>query len=274
MRAFVLAVLSASVAVSAVAQNGSTTQNGSSNDQPATTGKLSAAAQASVAENEAHPRDARAVEVPAGTRVLLQLKSPIDTKSARVGDGVYCQTSFPVTQDNVVVIPAGTYVKGEIAHVERAGRIKGRAQILFHFSSLIFPNGYTVDLPGALRSEPGARNSAVSDDEGTVRANGQKGKDTGTVAKAGATGAVIGTVATGTAKGAGLGGLAGGAVGLGQVLFTRGQDVRIEQGTSLEMVLQRPLTVEVNHPESAQAADNDVRPRITNRKLPTPKRPD
>jgi type IV secretion system protein VirB10 len=212
--------------------------------------------------------------VPAGTKVLLQLKSPIDTKSAHVGDGVYCQTSFPVTQDNVVVIPAGTYVKGEIAHVERAGRIKGRAQILFHFDSMIFPNGYTVDLPGALKNEPGATNSTVSDDEGTVKANGQKGKDTGTVAKTGATGAVVGTVATRTGTGAAIGGLAGAAVGLGQVLFTRGQDVRIEQGTSLEMVLQRPLTVEVNHPESAQAADSDVRPRITNsHRLPAPKRP-
>ena len=92
-----------------------------------------------------------------------------------------------------------------------------------------------------------------------MRANGQKGKDAGTVAKTGATGAVVGTVATRTGTGAAIGGLAGAAVGLGQVLFSRGQDVRIGQGTSLEMVLQRPLTVEVNHPDSAQAADNDVR---------------
>lgn len=213
------------------------------------------------------------VTIPAGTRVLLQLRSPIDTRSAHVGDGVYCQTSFPVTQDNVVVIPAGTYVKGEIAHVERAGRIKGRAQILFHFNTMIFPNGYTVDLPGSLKSEPGATNSSISDEEGTVRANGQKGKDAGTVAKVGATGAVVGTVATGTAKGAGIGGLAGAAVGLGQVLFTRGQDVRIEQGTSLEMVLQRALTVDVIHAEPAEAVDGSIRPHLTNgRRLPRPRR--
>lgn len=215
----------------------------------------------------------RRITVPAGTQVLLQLRSPIDTRSARVGDGVYCQTSFPVTQDNVVVIPAGTYVKGEIAHVQRAGRIKGRAEILFHFNTLIFPNGYTVDLPGSLKSEPGATNSNVSDNEGMVKADSQKGKDAGTVAKTGATGAVIGTVASGSAKGAGIGGLAGAAVGLGQVLFTRGQDVRIEQGTSLEMVLQRPLAIEVSHLEPAtvsDSVDNQIRPRITHgNKLPT-----
>src|SRR5215468_7793955 len=95
----------------------------------------------------------RQITVPAGTQVLLNLKSPIDTKSAKVGDGVYCQTSFPVTQDNVAVIPAGTYVKGTIAQVRRAGRVKGRAEILFHFSTMIFPNGYTIDLPGSLGNE-------------------------------------------------------------------------------------------------------------------------
>ncbi|HZU32615.1 MAG TPA: hypothetical protein VFB79_15970 [Candidatus Angelobacter sp.] len=207
--------------------------------------------------------------VPAGTQVLLQLKSPIDTKSAHVGDGVYCQTSFPVTMNNIAVIPAGTYVKGQIAEVKRAGRIKGRAEILFHFTTLIFPNGYTIDLPGALDNEPGAQNHTVTDKEGTVQSNGQKAKDAGTVAKTGATGAVVGAVASRSATGAGIGGLAGAAVGLGQVLFTRGQDVRIEQGTSLEMVLQRSLTIDIAHPEPA-TAENDIRPRATSQKLPIP----
>lgn len=208
------------------------------------------------------------ITVPAGTQVLLHLRSPIDTKTAKVGDGVYCQTSFPVTQNNVAVIPAGTYVKGKIAQVKRAGKIKGRAEILFNFTTMIFPNGYTIDLPGALENAPGSRNSTVTDKEGTVRADSQKGKDAGTVAKTGATGAVIGAVASG-GKGAGIGGLAGAAVGLGQVLFTRGQDVRIDQNTALEMVLERPLTVDVMHADSARA-ENDVTPRVTNRRLPMP----
>jgi type IV secretion system protein VirB10 len=215
---------------------------------------------------------AKQITVPAGTQVLLHLKSPIDTKSAKVGDGVYCQTSFPVTQDNVAVIPAGTYVKGKIAEVKRAGRIKGRAEILFHFTTLIFPNGYTIDLPGALENAPGSQNSTVADKEGTVKADSQKGKDAGTIAKTGATGAVIGAVASG-GKGAGFGGLAGAAIGLGQVLFTRGQDVRIDQDTALEMVLERPLTVEVANATPA-TAENAVRPRVTNgNRLPVPGAP-
>lgn len=262
MRALLAFLLVASL--SAVAQTPATTT-----DSPAIPAAPTPAAAAISPSDQA----VRQMIVPAGTQVLLNLKSPITTKSARVGDGVYCQTSFPVTQDNVTVIPAGTYVKGQIAEVKRAGRIKGRAEILFHFTTLIFPNGYTIDLPGALENEPGAQNHEVADKEGTVKANSQKGKDAGTVAKTGATGAVIGTVAGG-AKGAGIGGLAGAAIGLGQVLFTRGQDVRIEQGTALEMVLQRSLSVDVMHTNSAQA-ENDVTPRASNRtRLPVPSGPE
>src|SRR6267142_281170 len=54
------------------------------------------------------PPASRQVTLPAGTRVLLQLQSPIYTKTARVGDGVYCESTFPVTQENHMAIPAAT----------------------------------------------------------------------------------------------------------------------------------------------------------------------
>ncbi len=200
----------------------------------------------------------RQVTVPAGTTVLLHLKSPLDTHSARVGDGVYCETSFPVTIENTMAIPAGTYVKGRITRVERSGRVKGRAELQVHFTTLIFPSGYTVDLPGALQNTPGAENSTMADNEGTVKANGQKGKDAGTIAKTGGAGAAVGGLATGTLKGAGIGGGIGAGIGLIGVLVSRGQEVRLPTGTSLEMVLQRPLTVDV----SQDAARTNIRPRL------------
>jgi hypothetical protein len=187
------------------------------------------------------------ITLPAGTTVLLQLRSPITTKNARVGDPVYCETSFPVTQDNLILIPVHTYVKGQIAQVHRPGRVKGRAEIQFHFNTLIFPDGYTVQMPGSLQNVPGAENSSVSGDEGNVKANGQKGKDAETIGTAAGTGAAIGGLGTGSIKGAGIGAGVGGAVGLAKVLLTRGQDVRIESGAAVEMLLQRPLVIDSAH---------------------------
>ena len=86
----------------------------------------------------------------------LALKQSVSSKNAREGDAVYAVTTFPVVINERIVIPAGTYVQGRISSVKRGGHIKGRAEVLMHFSTLIYPSGYTVVLPGAVENVPGA----------------------------------------------------------------------------------------------------------------------
>ncbi len=181
----------------------------------------------------------------AGTRIAVVLKHAISTKSARENDPVYAETSFPVVMNGHIVIPAGTYVQGVIQRTKRPGRVKGRGELVVHFNTLIFPSGYTLMLPGEIDNVPGAEKTDMKDkQEGTIESQGTKGKDAGTVAKTAATGAGLGAVVTGNAKGAGIGGLLGAGAGLASVLLTRGPDVRIESGTLVEMVLERPIIVE------------------------------
>ena len=182
--------------------------------------------------------------LPSGTKVPLVLKHAITTKTAKEGDPIYAETNFPVVQDGKIAIPPGTYVQGVISKITRPGRVKGRAELLVHFTSMIFPSGYTVLLPGAVDNVPGQENQTVKDKEGTVGGGGAKGKDAGTIATNAGTGAAIGGLATQSAKGAGIGGAAGLAVGLATVLFTRGPDVRLESGTTVEMVLERAITID------------------------------
>jgi hypothetical protein len=188
--------------------------------------------------------------VPAGTKVLLQLRSGINTRSARAGDGVYLASSFPVVVGNRVMIPAGVYVQGVVDRVERAGRVKGKAQLDMHFTSIIFPNGTVVEIPGMVNSLPGARKQQVKDDgEGTIEQDSDKGRNAGKTAEiAIPTGGTIGSIG-GLGSGHPIaGGVAGVGAGLATVglvsLFTRGADVNIESGTQVEMVLQRPLLLE------------------------------
>jgi len=221
------------------------------------------------AEGQQAQSSARQVTLPAGTKVLLQLQSPIYTKTARVGDGVYCESTFPVTQENQLAIPAGTYVKGKITRIERPGRVKGRAELQVYFTTMIFPSGYTVDLPATIDSTPGAENHQVADNEGTIKASGAKGHDAGTVAKTAGAGATIGALSSRTLKGTGLGGAIGAGVGLASVLLTRGPDVRLDRGTTVEMVLQQPLTVEVTENTGNYQRQRDFRPRPgASRRLP------
>lgn len=213
--------------------------------------------------------NARQITVPAGTEVLLQLKNAIDTKSAHVGDGIYCQTTFPVVMDNIIIIPPGSYVKGEITKVQRAGRFSGRAEILFHFDSVIFPSGYTVEMPGNLHGDSGTHNGKVSDEEGTVRTEDHdKLKKLPDAGRDAGYGAIAGTIATGTLNGARIGGGLGGVAGLASIMLSRGADVRIEPGAALTMRLQRPLVVDVT--ATTTSAETHVVPRQTNTRLPIP----
>jgi hypothetical protein len=181
--------------------------------------------------------------IPAGTKVPLALKQALSTKNAREGDAVYAETTFPVVFNDRVVIPAGTYVQGKISHVQRAGRVKGRAEVLMHFTTLIYPSGYTVVLPGAVEQVPGAEKTAVKDQEGTIRQDSQTGQKVGTVASTAGTGAVVGALSDG-GKGALIGAGVGGAVGTAIAMLTRGNDVRMEAGTTLEMVIQREVPLD------------------------------
>ncbi len=215
-------------------------------------------------ESEAAPAR-KTYTVPAGTKVLLQLRSAVNTKSAKPGDGVYLASTFPVVVGTRVLIPSGVYVQGVVDRVVRAGHVKGKAQLDMHFSSIIFPNGTVVEIPGVVNSLPGSREQSVKNDgEGTIEQASNKGRHAGETAKVAVpTGGTIGAIG---GLGAGhpiIGGVAGIAAGLAATgivaLFTRGADVDIASGTQVEMVLQRPLLLEEQN-LSATVPDGGMAP--------------
>ncbi|MFP5230313.1 MAG: hypothetical protein ACLGXA_22080 [Acidobacteriota bacterium] len=210
--------------------------------------------------------------VPSGTKVLLETRSAINTKSAKPGDGVYLYSTFPVIVGNRVVIPAGVYVQGVVDSVVRPGRGIGarKAQLNMHFTSMIFPNGSVVEIPGMVNSLPGAEHQKVNGDEGTIQQDGgsNKAHNAGEVAKVAVpTGATIGSIG-GLQSGHPLaGGLEGAGAGLAAAgivaLFTRGADVSIPSGSQVEMVLQRPLQLQetnVNGPTTLVPAATQPQP--------------
>ncbi len=206
------------------------------------------------AEPQPDPPAVPPVKVPAGTKIPLTLKQGINTKSAKPGDPVYAQTAFPITQNDQIVIPAGTFVQGEVRQVVRPGRVKGRAELQMSFTSMIFPNGYTVMLPGAVQGTPGSADNSVKGKEGTIEGGSSKGKDAGTIVGDTIPGAGIGAIAGG-GKGAAIGGAAGGVLGLATVLLTRGPEVQLSTGDSIEMVLESSLDLnptKMHKPVSAQ----------------------
>ena len=216
-----------------------------------------AAPSATAARQPSATPDPHRAVIPAGTKVPLTLKQAISTKNAREGDPVYAETAFPFVANDHILIPAGTYIQGRISHVEHSRRgLKGGAALLIHFTSMIYPSGYTVLLPGSVENTPGADDKKVKDKEGTIKADNQAGQRIEDAAKTGAEAGTVGTIgglAAGGFNGARYGGLAGVAGGVAWALLKHGPDVKLDVGTSLEMEIQRDVPVDASRIQVARS---------------------
>lgn len=204
--------------------------------------------QTGVASNQAPSGQAESqpsatITIPAGTRMLVALKSPLHTTSAESGAGIYSETASVVVQDGRVVIPLKAQVQGTVQSSKRPGRVKGKAEFLLRFTSLTFPNNYVVPIDGALSSVPGSPKLRAKGEEGKIEPVDQIDKDIRTIFKPTLAGAALGSFAS-LGKGTFMGAGAGALFGLGHVLITRGDEISLNQGTTIEVVLQRPLILE------------------------------
>jgi hypothetical protein len=185
------------------------------------------------------------VSVAPGTRILLSMINSVSTKQATVGDRIYLETAFPVLSDGRIVVPQGSWVTGTITEVKRPGRVKGRGELQVRFDSLTLPNGVSRDFRADLGAIDARDDQKLNREDSKISGAGDKSGDLGKVVGATTAGTVIGTgvgaAAGNVARGAGVGGAAGAATALAGVLLTRGPDATLSQGSTVEMVLDRPL---------------------------------
>jgi hypothetical protein len=178
-----------------------------------------------------------------GTRVLLRLINSVNTKHTAPGDRVYLETVVPLFVNGRLVIPRNSQVTGTVTDSKQSGRVKGKSSLNIRFDSLTLPNGVARDF----RSRPGSVDTAGNLDrsEGRIEGEGNKAGDAGTVGKTTAAGASVGTIAGAASghygMGVGIGAAAGAVGGLAGVLGSRGPQVVLPTGTTMELVLDREL---------------------------------
>ncbi|MGH9681054.1 MAG: hypothetical protein ACRD4Y_13985, partial [Candidatus Acidiferrales bacterium] len=66
------------------------------------------------AQDSASTASPKTLIVPEGTRLPLILHNAVTTRNARPGDPVYLETLFPIVIHDRILIPAGSYVQGQI----------------------------------------------------------------------------------------------------------------------------------------------------------------
>jgi len=203
--------------------------------------------------------------VPAGTRLPLILRNSINTRTAKRGDSVYFESDYPITANNRMAIPMGTFLRGEVLEAKRPGRIRGRGEIRIAIRQMTLLNGYTITLL-ATPSSVDPNSGAGVNSSGTIAGPSSALRDTTAVLLTTAGGAYIGAVAGAVdndapGKGALIGGGTGGIGALIAVLATRGPETELQRGTMLDVVFDRPLILEAVYLPTQSGPGIDPQPR-------------
>lgn len=186
-----------------------------------------------------------AAEIPKGTHVLLRMVNSINTRTAGEGDQVYLQTASPITADGQILIPTGSYVQGVVSHTKRSGKVAGRAELGIRLESLTLPSGKALKISPRLSSvDSNETSQKVEQEENIIKQGSDYGRDAKQIAILAGSGAGIGGLADRSWQGAGIGAGAGGGVGFATTLLTRGREVELRHGSTLDVVFDRAIAVE------------------------------
>jgi len=186
-----------------------------------------------------------AAEIPQGAHVLLRMENSINTRTAQEGDYVYLRTSSPISTGGEIVVPVGSYVQGMVTQAKRSGRVAGRAQLAIRLETLTLASGKVFKFSPHLSSvDAGETGQKVVGKESVVEQAPSRGEDVKQIAILAGSGAAIGGLTDRGWKGAGIGAGVGSAVGLATVLLTRGKEVELRQGATLDVVFDRAVGIE------------------------------
>jgi len=182
-----------------------------------------------------------AAEIPAGTHLLLRMEHSVNTRTAKVGDGVHLRTITPVSENGRIVLPVGTWVSATIQRVERRGRFDGQGRLEIGLDTLLLPTGLAVNVFPLVAV-------AAKSDFNTIRNRGGDGHGplvTGAGLLAGYGSAAIASIWSHdeeTAVGIGLS--VGVATIVATAILTRNRDIEFSNGATLDVVFDHPVRVD------------------------------
>jgi hypothetical protein len=179
------------------------------------------------------------VILPEGTRISLQLNDHLSTKQNLEGDPFTANVIAPVYLGDRLIIPKGSIVSGSISRVLKSGRLKGKAVMNLNFQTIRVPGRGDLPIVASLTRVDSEGTGGVQS-EGTIKAPSSTGSDVAKVMTPTLSGAGIGAIAGG-GRGSAIGAGVGAAVGLATIFSTRGKDIEMRRGSTLDITLERPL---------------------------------
>ena len=161
--------------------------------------------------------------IPAGQELDVRLQTALSSETATAEQRFEAVTAVDVMQDGVVLIPAGSAVRGIVTDVKRPGRIDRVGSLTLSFDQMTVRG----------RNYPMRAMATQVFESGGIR------QEAGTAGVGAGAGAVIGGLLGGV-KGAVLGAVIGAG---GAIAATEGKDINLAQGSILRLRFDSPVTI-------------------------------
>lgn len=143
--------------------------------------------------------------LPEGTLMKVQLGQSLSTRTTPLGTEWTAVLVEPMTRDGVVMVPAGSTLRGKVTEVHGGKRISGQASIHLTTLSVLLPDGTTRGLHAQV-IDTDYNHGVRVDAEGTLLHRENRKEEAGVMAL---------TVGSGAAAGGVIAGVPGALVGAG-----------------------------------------------------------
>jgi Ca-activated chloride channel homolog len=197
------------------------------------------------------PPQITAAVIPAGQLIILQLDTPLHTRTTRKGEKVEFHTAADVFLETQILIPNGTLVHGTVTKSKRAGLLYGRAEIRLHFDKVRLADGTELPIQASITRAGFDPVGSKTGEDPKLKGETGQGGDAKAVVEAGAQGALLGIIYGGP-RGAIYGAAAGAASTVITSILRRGPDVDLPRSTMFEARFDKPLEI----PAAVVAAQN------------------
>ncbi len=180
-----------------------------------------------------------AAVVPNGTHFLVRLNDELSTSKSKVNNKFNAVTLERLETEGGYVLAPGARIHGHVSRIEPGG-LTGRARLWLTFDDIDAHHG-RLPMVAEVSSVPGDFSVRQGESqEGEIEARTSKGtRDLEAAAAGAALGAAAGA-ARGNGKEAAIGAAAGGLAGF-MASSGIGQELDLQKGTKIELVLDRPL---------------------------------
>lgn len=184
----------------------------------------------------------RVVTVPAGAQFPAVVSTPISSEFLTIGQPVNLTLGSDFYYNSTLIAPAGSTVCGTAVQVTKAKHGSMNGSLRLRFTEITTPYGSRIPISAMVKTNDGT-GLLVGGTKADVAKNYAKDMVAGSAA-----GAITGLVASAISGGAIGKGTAimtgvGAGVGLAKSVYDKGQDVVIPSGSTVELYIDQPITV-------------------------------